>query len=196
MDGELKTYCMMGEEIAACSDLLKPYVNTAIGKAVNRASTDEMGLVYGFLVLKKGDVVFKSVDLENGKLSGAECTNTTNLGNYRTLIQKLQTYIRSFYPAEDPLIVRLLNDNDGAKPTDDISKERKDAVKKRYDPAVKAKHPDMDLEHIDDLSRLQICPYMEFLLRMLDTKKANGKRWFLSLVDTARAEEAAKAKKK
>jgi hypothetical protein len=146
--------------------------------------------------LKKGDVVFKSVDLENGKLSGAECANTTNLSNYRTLIKTLQVQIRSVYPADDPLVSSLLNDSDDAKPTDDVSKERKDAVKKRYDPAVKAKHAELDLEHIDDLSRLQICPYMEFLLRMLDTKKANGKRWFLSLVDTARAEEAAKAKKK
>lgn len=196
MDGELKTHCMMGEDIAPCSDLLKPYVNTAIGKAVDRASTEEMGPVYGFLVFKKGDVVFKSVDMEKGKLSGAECTNTTNLSNYRTLIQKLQTHIRSFYPADDPLVMRLLNDDDGTKPTDDVSKERKDAVKKRYDPSVKAKHPDMDLEHIDDLSRLQICPYMEFLLRILDTKKANGKRWFLSLVDTARSEELTKGKKK
>lgn len=196
MNGDLKTYCMMGDEIAACSDLLKSYVDTAIGKAVNRASTEEMGPVYGFLVLKKGDVVFKSVDLENGKLSGAECANTTNLSNYRTLIKTLQAQIRSVYPADDPLVSSLLNDSDDAKPTDDVSKERKDAVKKRYDPAVKAKHAELDLEHIDDLSRLQICPYMEFLLRMLDTKKANGKRWFLSLVDTARAEEVAKAKKK
>jgi hypothetical protein len=69
-------------------------------------------------------------------------------------------------------------------------------VKKRYDPTAKAKNPDLDLEHIDDLSRLQICPYMEFLLRLLDMKKTAGKRWFLSLVDTARAEEAAKGKKK
>jgi hypothetical protein len=28
---------------------------------------------------------------------------------------------------------------------------------------------------------------MEFLLRMLDVKKADGKRWFLSLVDSVRA---------
>jgi hypothetical protein len=93
-------------------------------------------------------------------------------------------------------VLRLLNDDDEAKPSDTDSKERKDAVKKRYDPTAKAKNPDLDLEHIDDLSRLQICPYMEFLLRLLDMKKTAGKRWFLSLVDTARAEEAAKGKKK
>ena len=196
MDGELKTYCMTGAEIAPCSDLLKPYVNTAIGKPVNRASKEEMGIVYGFLIFKNGVVVFKSVDLENGKLSGAECANTTNLSNYRTLIKILQTQIRSIYPADDPLVLRLLNDDDDTKPTDTVSKDRKDAVKKRYDPAAKAKNPDLDLEHIDDLSRLQICPYMEFLLRLLDMKKTDGKRWFLSLVDTARAEEAAKVKKK
>lgn len=195
MDGELKKYCVTGDEIAVCSDLLKPYVDTAVGKAVDRSTGIEMGIVYGFLTLKKGSVVFKSVDLENGKLSGAECANTTNLGNYRTLIKTLQTRIRTFYPKDDPLVMSLLDDNDATKPTDDVSKERKDAVKKRYDPSAKAKHADLDLEHIDDLSRLQICPYMEFLLRILDTKKANGKRWFLSLVDMARADEEARRRK-
>ena len=131
--------------------------------------------------------MFKSVDMETGKLGGAECANTTNLGNHRTLIKKLQQLIRVIYPATDPFVLRLLDETEYTKPTDDVSKERKDAVKKRYDPSAKAKNPGLDLEHIDDLSRLQICPYMEFLLRMLDVKKADGKRWFLSLVDSVRA---------
>lgn len=189
IDGGLKSYCLAdGEtEVSLCSELYKPYVATAVGKPIDRASTAEMGLVYGFLVLKKGDVMFKSVDMETGKLGGAECANTTNLGNHRTLIKKLQQLIRVIYPATDPFVLRLLDETEYTKPTDDVSKERKDAVKKRYDPSAKAKNPGLDLEHIDDLSRLQICPYMEFLLRMLDVKKADGKRWFLSLVDSVRA---------
>ena len=189
VDSELKTFCLGEGDTApsVCSDLYKPYVLAAIGKPVNRASVTEMGKVYGFLTLKKGDVIFKSVDMESGKLGGAECANTSNLGPHRLLIKKLQMLIRSIYPAEDPFVSRLLDDKEDTKPTEEISKERKDAIKKRYDPTVKAKHPEFNLEHVDDLSRLQICPYMEFLLRVLDMKHADGKRWFLSLVDSVRA---------
>jgi hypothetical protein len=122
-----------------------------------------------------------------GKLGGAECANTSNLGPHRLLIRKLQTLIRTLYPADDPFVLRLLDDKEDTKPAEELSKERKEAVKKRYDPSAKAKHPDYDFEHVDDLSRLQICPYMEFLLRILDMKRAGGKRWFLSLVDSVRA---------
>ena len=189
VDGGLKTYCLGEGETttSVCSDLYKPYVATAVGKPVDRASSTEMGLVYGFLVLKKGDVIFKSVDLTTGKLMGAECANTTNLGPHRVLIKKIQTMIRELYPVDAPLVSLLLNDTDDTKPTDEQIKERKDAVKKRYDDKLKAKDPSLDLQHIDDLSRLQLCPYMEFLLRVLDMKRTGGKRWFLSLVDSARA---------
>jgi len=189
IDTELKTFCLGegDEKPSACSELYKPYVLAATGKPINRASLDDMAAVYGFLTLKKGDVVFKSVDMLTGKLGGAECANTSNLGPHRLLIRKLQTLIRTLYPADDPFVLRLLDDKEDTKPAEELSKERKEAVKKRYDPSAKAKHPDYDFEHVDDLSRLQICPYMEFLLRILDMKRAGGKRWFLSLVDSVRA---------
>lgn len=191
---DLQILCFAdGDTVASrCSDLYKPYVEKVVPKPVDRGSVDQMGMVYGFLVMKKGNVVFKTVDLATGKLGGAECANTTNLGNHRVLIQKIHAQIKSLYMPEDPLVKLLLKDEDPKSPEDlkkmeDDAKLRKDALKHRYDPKFKAEKPDMKIEHIYDLSRLQICPYMEFLLRLLDMKHAGGKRWFLSLVDTARS---------
>ena len=41
--------------------------------------------------------------------------------------------------------------------------------------------------HIYELSLLQVCPYLEFLLRYMDMKRIGDKRWFLTLVDAVRA---------
>ena len=43
------------------------------------------------------------------------------------------------------------------------------------------------INDIEDLSLDQACPYMEFLFRYADMKKIDGKRWFLSVVDSARS---------
>ena len=50
--------------------------------------------------------------------------------------------------------------------------------------------------HVHDLSLKQSCPYIEFLLRWMDMKHIDGKRWFLSVVDMARIPMKKKEDKK
>jgi len=184
-DSELQTSCFADGDTEAtrCSDLYKPYVEAAIGPAVNRKSDTDMGIVNGFLTMKGTNVIFKSVDMEEGKLSGAMCANTSNLSSHRKVIAKIQRAARGFLPAEDVLITALLDDATDTAPTATHSKAVKDAYAKRYDGTASA----IVMKHIDELNRHQACMYMELLLRILDNRRVGGKRWFLSVVDSVRA---------
>jgi hypothetical protein len=62
-----------------------------------------------------------------------------------------------------------------------------DALKKIYNPSLKAANPELRITHITHMSLKQVCPYMEFLLRYCDMKHYGGKRWFLPLVEAVRA---------
>ena len=46
---------------------------------------------------------------------------------------------------------------------------------------------EFDFKHIDDLSHIQVCAYMETLLRLMDYKRYRGVRWFLNSVEASRA---------
>jgi hypothetical protein len=91
--------------------------------------------------------------------------------------------------ASDSQIVRLLVSDDAAGTIEDnkVRQSIQDALKKLYNPKVKAAEPGLRITHISHLSLKQICPYMEFLLRWMDIHRVGGKRWFLSLVDAVRA---------
>jgi len=199
--GSIETYCQYGSAISKCTTISKDDVAAIIGKPVNLK--EDTGPYFGFLVSKQKRIIFKTVDKVKGDMRGAECANTSNLGNHQDRVIALHNIFRA---AGDPISGLLLGDEKtsamGELSADDVRKERQkalDYVKKKKDPAgtkegqFVAEDPTFTmnsadpLKQIGDLSLKQICPYMEFLLRYADRHGVGGKRWFMSVVDSARA---------
>jgi superfamily II DNA or RNA helicase len=187
---KLLKYCYIDgdTEPSICSEELesvKTALYSAIGKDIDRKN--DTGSIFGMLVSKKGNVIFKSVEKSTGAMEGAECANNSNLREHRRRIKMIQDNIRAYAPADSHIRALLLAD--GLE--DDIPDAEHDAVqealKKRYDPKAKGARSDVKVSHVKHLSLKQICPYMEFLLRWMDIHRLDGKRWFLSVVDAARA---------
>jgi len=185
----LQTYCYSPADKdppSICTTSLQPDVNAAIGAPINRKS-DSVGTVFGFIVYKKGTVVFKTVDKVSGNPEGAECANTSNLKNHEGRIKIIQDIIRRTPPVTG-IIPLLLADTPETVPTDDQRKARQDSVKRRFDLAkADVYNPETDLQHTSDLSLKQICPYMEFLLRWMQMRGIGKKNWFLSVAESSRA---------
>jgi len=183
--GALQTYCQYGGSISQCTAVFKEDINSILGKAVDRKT--DTGPYFGFLVSKQKTIIFKSVDKAKGDLKGAECANTPNLGNHQQRVRAIQDILRA---ASDPIAELLLADTPLETATDKkTQKARQDMLAKQFksgNPSVRADSAD-PLTHITDLTLKQICPYMEFLLRYADRRAVGGSRWFLSVVDSARA---------
>ena len=184
----LQKYCYisgMGPP-STCSVDLETDFDAVVGKPLNRSS-DDVGSVFGLLVNKSGNVVFKSADKESGRLDGAECANTSNLANHEQRIREIHKNLRDFLPAEHILRSMLLGDDPASSIPNKDRVPIQDAVKARYDMKTKVADPSLHITHVSHLSVKQSCPYIEFLLRWMDNSNVGGKRWFLSLVDSARA---------
>ena len=198
-ESKLESYCFIEGDVepSLCTPLFKETVDTAIGAPVRR-DTEQTGAIFGMLVTKKNKVIFKSVDKDSGKLDGAECSNTSNLGPHERRIKILQKIIRERFPAESPIRLLLLNDDELSVAIDKTHhREIQESLERRYKnpESVKPKtgksevtaKKDLRITHVSHMSVKQACPYMEFLLRWMDIKHVNNKRWFLSLVDSERA---------
>jgi hypothetical protein len=190
-DGAVKPYCLVeGESVpTACATSFIAAVENLVGKPVDRrADTDD---VFGMLVNKGGNTVFKTVDKTAGKvlkLEGAECANQSNLKNHEARMLNVHRKIKDAVAADSPMVKLLLADDAAAAVEDNkVRQSIQDALKKMYNPKVKAGDPALRITHITHMSLKQICPYMEFLLRWMDIRRVGGKRWFLSLVDAVRA---------
>ena len=194
--GAIQTYCQYGGSISQCTAVFKEDVNSILGKPIDRKV--DTGPYFGFLVSKQKTIVFKTVDKEKGDIKGAECANTSNLGNHETRIRAIHDIFRS---AGDPIAAMLLDDKVSTKSTKAVhterqyklfnpKKDKQDGQFQKFNPAFKADSAD-PLLHTSDLSLKYICPYMEFLLRYADRRAiaVDGvpRRWFLSVVDSARA---------
>jgi len=187
----VETYCFAegDKEPTTLCELYKSRIDKAIGAPVALPPKGkDMAPMYGYLFLKDGVIAFRSVDPKTGNFKGAECISNPKLGYNVERVQTVQREARKLLPAEDPFLVSLLKDDFVDIPEDmkEASTLRKGAVKDRM-LGKKEKHPDVTLEYICEMSRLQLCPYFEFILRVLDRRRVGGKRWFLSLVDAARA---------
>jgi len=190
-DEKVQPHCLIEGEAAptVCPSSFMPTVNGIIGPAIDRVTdTDD---IFGMLVIKSGTTIFKTVDKTAGKvlkLEGAECANQSNLQNHWPRLKNVHAKIRAAFADDAPIIRLLLSEDPAAFITD--TKERagiQDALKKVYDPTVRAADPSLRITHISHLSLKQVCPYMEFLLRLMDMRRVSGKRWFLPLVDAVRA---------
>jgi hypothetical protein len=182
-----------------CASNLTEFIENEIGSPTDLET--ETLPVYGFLTLKNGTVIFKTLNKSTGDTRGAECATSANLDPHILRLQLIQAQIRSLSPGSK-ILPLLLDDSNATKPGTEEKKLRQDAVKERYDPPKKSKLTDstMDINHVAGLSLKQICPYTEFLLRWHDrvlskssSSSSSGQRAFLSLIDMSRATTAAKA---
>jgi hypothetical protein len=171
---KLLTYCFFegDTEPSQCPTNLLGDVKALIGPPVDKEK--DTGAIFGFLVLDTKDqtALFKTVNKADGSWKGAQCFNTSNLNVPRERVVAVQRMLREAVGDDHPILEVLLDDAAETQPSADEVKRR-----------VKAG----TLLHVWDLTQKQICPYMEFLLRWMDEERIGGKRWFLSMVDTARA---------
>lgn len=171
---KLLTYCFFegDAEPRQCPSNLLADVKQLIGPPVDKEK--DTGAIFGFLALDAKDqtALFKTVNKADGSWKGAQCFNTSNLNVPRERVVALQRLLREAVGDDHPILEILLDDAIDTQPTAEEVKRR-----------VKAG----TLLHVWDLTQKQICPYMEFLLRWMDEERISGKRWFLSMVDTARA---------
>ena len=125
------------------------------------------GTLVGFMAPKKGDIVFKTLDTTKAKTHssvGAECGNTSNLGEHHPRIRLLHEAGASV-AALAPL---MLPDSDAD-----------------YDPAGAKKRMEAGRPtHMKDITHQPLCLYMEFLTRILDAERVAGRRWFLSAINS------------
>jgi len=150
-------------------DAFRPVIEKALG-STPIPIPGGVGSLFGFLASKAGRIVFKSFDTTMEKKSstvGAECGNTSNLGEHHPRIRALQAAGRG-----SDLAPFMIED------ADDRWDNKKEAEKRM---AVLAPI------HMKDLTHLPLCLYMEFLARLLDARKVGGKRWFLNAIEASQS---------
>ena len=170
---KILTYCFFegATEPSICPSNLLGDVKQLTGAAPDKDK--DTGAIFGFLLLDAKDqtALFKTINKADGSWKGAQCFNTSNLNLPRERVVALQRILRESVDEGHPILEMLLDDAVETQPSvDEIKKRAKTGT----------------LLHVWDLTQKQICPYMEFLLRWMDEERIGGKRWFLSMVDSAR----------
>jgi hypothetical protein len=164
----------LGTPYTPCSSRFAEALDAALGNTPVRIP-DDVGSLFGFLMNKKGAIVFKTFDTTKPKKHstfGAECGNTSNLSEHHPRVRLLQDAGRT-----SPLAPFMLPDDDESWDKTGL-KERQMS----YRPV-----------HMKDITHQPLCIYMEFLTRMLDVTGVSGRRWFLSAV--AATQSGLKSKK-
>jgi hypothetical protein len=173
ISSELESYCLQGEELGICPGSFKSIIARELGSPIDvKAGT---GDIFGFLVPRKDNtMVFKTLDKINSKrvmgAVGSDCSLASDLGGHRGRIQSIQNIIRE--SAKD-LIPFLLSDE---------KREKKKKAEGRQERQIAS-----DFNHIEDLSHIFVCMYMETILRIMDLKESLGLRWFLNAVEAYRS---------
>jgi superfamily II DNA or RNA helicase len=188
---KIKNYCLYKKSAAdkkkslgICPSTFDDDVYKLLPAPVNR-ETDDTGEVFGFQATIKGITVFKTVHKPSaeGRLTGAECDNDSNVLHHHPRVLSAMKGLETF-AADDDIREFLLDINPDAKP----SKKEKESLQKMLKLKYDGKESDFeDFHHLHELSLLQVCPYLEFLLRYMDLKRIGDKRWFMGLVDASRA---------
>ena len=158
-----------GGPFRPCSSAMQPIIAKQLGSEAVPIPAG-VGTLFGFLAAKTGRMVFKTLDMTKPKKhssSGAECGNTSNLGEHHPRIRLLHEAGRTSAALES----LMLPDSDAD-----------------YDAATSKKHMEAGRpEHMKDITHQPLCLYMEFLCRILDSERVMGRRWFLSAVDAAQS---------
>lgn len=158
-----------GGPFRLCSSAMQPIIAKQLG-SVAIPIPDGVGTLLGFLAAKTGRMVFKTLDTTKPKKhssSGAECGNTSNLGEHHPRIRLLHEAGRTSETLADLML-----------PDDDAD----------YDAATSKKRMEAGRpEHMKDITHQPLCLYMEVLCRVLDAEKVMGRRWFLSAVEASQS---------
>ena len=170
---ELESYCLINGDFGTCPSSYIPLIDQTMGEALD--VRNDTGDLFGFLVPRKDNtIVFKTLDKNNSKrilgAVGADCSVASDLGGHRDRIRDIQTIIRKIAPELKPLVINDINTDDAKDPKGRIARQEA-----------------FDFKHIDDLSHIFVCIYMETLLRLMDYKGYGDTRWFLNAVESARA---------
>jgi len=156
-----------GGGFAPCSSKIAELIAARLGPGA-LAIPEDVGTILGFLALKEGGLVFKTLDTTK-KLTastvGAECGNTSQLKEHHPRITTLHAAA-----ATDPRLGPLLLPD---------SVESFEPIKAGAKGRMAAGGP----EHMRDITHQPLCLYMEFLTRILDAVRLGGKRWYLSPIE-------------
>lgn len=147
-----------------------PQIVVSMNKVFNKtpiAVPADTGALIGFMAPKRSGtlVVFKSLDLtkpQKRATHGAECANTSNKAEHYERVRILQAAGR-----EDPTLAPYMLPDITDEWTPAKARERRDAP-----------------IHMLDLQHQPVCLYMEWLTRLFDARRVQGKRWFMD-VNTA-----------
>jgi hypothetical protein len=135
-----------------------------VGKELNKRLTEGLSGLFGFLAPKESVLVFKTLDAQTSKSTtgevGAECGNVSNMDGHRKRVIAFQEAA----PAE--LADYMLED-------DPSSWDKRD-------PDLKRRQAEMKPRHINDFTQKNLCFYMEWVARILNARRVNGQRWFLT----------------
>ena len=150
-----------------CSSKIAELVAARLGPGP-LAIPGDVGTILGFLALKEGGLVFKTLDTTK-KLTastvGAECGNTSQLKEHHPRVTALHAAA-----ASDPRLGPLMLPD---------SVESFEPIKA----GAKARMASGGPEHMRDITHQPLCLYMEFLTRILNAVRLGGKRWFLSPIE-------------
>jgi hypothetical protein len=140
---------------------------------------------FGMLVQIKNDLTFKLVNrLQGGSVTGTVCKTPSALAMHRDRLRKLYAQIPDSSPMK-PFLFTDLSDVKGAAVLDEERKKIQESLEKKYKSGGSVTE-----DSITDISHLvvvQVCMYVDFLLRWLDLKHTDDKRWFLRLTEAARS---------
>ena len=175
---EIKYFCRSASastsEYSPCSSGIAGLVAKELGSQIIHIDKKNLHQMIGFMISKKGSIKFKSLnivaDLKPGTI-GADCVISSNLGEHRPRIQKLQRAGRT-QPELAPLML-----------PDQESDVEDHTTNSRFQPG-----------HLYDMTHQPLCLYMEFLTRLLDARKVMGLRWFLHSIDYVHSDLLAKGK--
>ena len=133
---------------------------------------------FGMLVQISNDLTFKLVyRLKGGSATGTVCKTPSGLATHRDRIRRLYEQI----PKSSPIYPFLFTDRPEAE-------RERSGIQSGLEAMYKSDTaPDVKISDISHLIVSQVCAYFEFILRWLDMKNTDGKRWFLRLTETARS---------
>jgi hypothetical protein len=127
----------------------------------------ETGAYFGFITTKSKKLVFKTLDTKSTKTAGAECGNASNLGDHHLRVVALHDAGRKV-----PELAQLMLED---------SNESWD------EKGAKARMASLKPTHMKDITHQPLCLYIEFLVRLFDARRVDGKRWFLNAVQSSQS---------
>ena len=150
-----------------CSEIIIKVLEKDINDSYNslKANVETTGPIYGFLVPKKGTISFKLID--GLKTRVAEVGQSPPSGAVCSDIQTVDPKLKMLYKFGSLLREAGLPDFDLNEPVFNAIKEQKAKKgKKEKENILFPRNPNT------------YCALEEFVLRWMDIKKVNGKRWF------------------